>query len=1161
MNPSANMSWGSQGPSMGMNSMCVPNPHQQQQQVSVVATVWGMTTGTQSGAMSSQAYASGGMHGHQPHQQQHHQHSLVSGNNNNSNNSYSNNTGYGMTGNNQHMMGGGHVSATQVQGMTSVSKGSYGPANMNMNSGHSNNQDYSSGAGSSALSAATVVAAATATATATARVVALQERHAMNDMTSHQGQVSMMNQNHSSMTGMGMNSGMNAGMHSSHNNPNMMNGPGNMASVKSGMTPTPQGISNYGPMTAGQGRGRPAPYPNHQQYISQKRGGYTSNTATNNPTQSMGMSGPNMNNGPSSYGGNNTMTTGMQSTSTGPMSATGYSQHNSYPSNPSQFNGQNSQMYKTAGQQQTSMNSSGYGMNGSSYGNNGMTPGMQSTPNGQMSGQGYSQQHNSNYPGNAYNGGQPAPYKTVQQQPQTPMNPNGPRGGYGPGSTYPNRTGTSGVRANYQGSMTGYPVNSNYNSNPNQPQNNQGSSSFDHQSGYGNNNVPQSMQQQHYPQQNQVHGNNSMHYGSNNGRTFHQHSPIPGNPTPPLTPASSIASYGSGDVKPFVGAANPVVGPTDIKPPLPPIKDDELRLTFPVRDGIILSPFRLEHNLVVSNHVFMLKPSVYQTLMTRPDLELQLKCFHHEDRTTSTNWPASVQVSVNSTPLVIDRGLEKASHKPLYLKNVCQPERNTIQITVSACCCSHLFLLHIVHRPSVKSVLQGLLRKRLLKAEACIDKIKRNFSSVGFNGTPGVPNGDVDGVEQTAVKVSLKCPITFKRINLPARGPDCKHIPCFDLETYLELNADRAQWRCPICNKPAVLEGLEVDQYIWGILNNTRDSDVDEVTMDSKANWTVSGPLKPGMKQEMIRLKDCSTTSTAGNNNMANNRRFKATSPNSTSLPTSNSWEMNQGLSPYAPLPPLPDMQSICTPNGHLPGHHGQPGNQRSPGCHPNGYGQQAHNNPFDFHSSATDFTPLSHPPSNESQNPLDPLAAMEKSLSQHESQMTSSFSSTTSESSLNNRSPARASSINHGMSLNSQSPGHSSSHLPNSTAQSHAGPGTPQIGPKTPQTPAPHTPLTPGTSVAGTSSLASTPSVNDSSSQANVNQSTTSNNQSSSSNNSLSSDLNDLNFDPVAVIDGEGQGSEVLNVSSSYNIYHNFNQVSDLENMLSFPVTLKSNR
>ena len=53
---------------------------------------------------------------------------------------------------------------------------------------------------------------------------------------------------------------------------------------------------------------------------------------------------------------------------------------------------------------------------------------------------------------------------------------------------------------------------------------------------------------------------------------------------------------------------------------------------------------------------------------------------------------------------------------------------------------SHLFVLQLVHRPSVKSVLQGLLRKRLLPAEHCIAKSKlyawvnsMNYSSMlGF---------------------------------------------------------------------------------------------------------------------------------------------------------------------------------------------------------------------------------------------------------------------------------------------------------------------------------------------------------------------------------------------------------------------------------------------
>ncbi|UYV62859.1 ZMIZ1 [Cordylochernes scorpioides] len=497
------------------------------------------------------------------------------------------------------------------------------------------------------------------------------------------------------------------------------------------------------------------------------------------------------------------------------------------------------------------------------------------------------------------------------------------------------------------------------------------------------------------------------------GGAMNSYQQIPGNPTPPLTPASNLPP--------------PYLSSPDLKPTFPDVakpKEDELRLTFPVRDGIILAPFRLEHNLAVSNHVFHLKPSVHQTLMWRSDLELQLKCFHHEDRQMNTNWPASVQVSVNATPLSIDRGDNKTSHRPLYLKEVCQSGRNTIQITVTACCCSHLFLLQLVHRPTVRSVLQGLLRKRLLPADHCVSKIKRNFT----NAAPPTPNAGAatpteDGVEQTAIKVSLKCPITFKRITLPARGQECKHIQCFDLESYLQLNCERGAWRCPVCNKPALLEGLEVDQYIWGILTTLSSSDLEEVTIDATASWK---PVK-AIKEE-IDGESCSG---------GGGKRFKAMSPNSTTMPTSSSWEMNQGLA--SPYTPLPDMQSALA-NG--------PPSASSNGGYPNSTGYPTPGS-ADYQAPHSDFgSPLSH--LNDSVASLDPLAAMEKSLNHHEQQM-----------------------------------GPPSAERPATAPHT---PGNPPSVPPASTEPAPDPPTT-------------------------------------------TSDLGDLNFDPAAVIEGEGQGQEGLNL------------------------------
>ena len=160
-------------------------------------------------------------------------------------------------------------------------------------------------------------------------------------------------------------------------------------------------------------------------------------------------------------------------------------------------------------------------------------------------------------------------------------------------------------------------------------------------------------------------------------------------------------------------------------------------------------------------------------------------------------------------------------------------------------------MLQLVHRPSVRSVLQGLLRKRLLPLEHCITKIKRNFTNLPTEG--GSNSNSEEGLEQTSQKVSLRCPLTFKRISLPARGHDCRHIQCFDLESYLKLNCEKGLWKCPVCkyvitwnkilaiihlnfSKPALLEGLEVDQYMWSVIQNQQCADADEVQIDNQAN-------------------------------------------------------------------------------------------------------------------------------------------------------------------------------------------------------------------------------------------------------------------------------------------------------------------------------------
>lgn len=167
---------------------------------------------------------------------------------------------------------------------------------------------------------------------------------------------------------------------------------------------------------------------------------------------------------------------------------------------------------------------------------------------------------------------------------------------------------------------------------------------------------------------------------------------------------------------------------------------------------------------------------------------------------------------------------------------------------------------------------------------------------------------------------------------------------------------------CVSCRKPAQLEGLEVDQYMWGILNTLNSSEVEEVTIDSLANWKPTKNLT-GIKSE--EENECKRTTT------------KAMSPGSMNMPTMNNWDMNQAMSPYIP----PDMNSIVS---------GSMMNNASSAAYANNsinhrntsggtYEINSGTNTAGNNDYASGAGPLSH--LNESVNSLDPLNAMEKSL------------------------------------------------------------------------------------------------------------------------------------------------------------------------------------
>ena len=73
-------------------------------------------------------------------------------------------------------------------------------------------------------------------------------------------------------------------------------------------------------------------------------------------------------------------------------------------------------------------------------------------------------------------------------------------------------------------------------------------------------------------------------------------------------------------------------------------------------------------------------------------------------------------------------------------------------------------------------------------------------------------------IETDTLRASLICPLTALRINIPGRSKKCKHLQCFDLQSYLSMNRTKPKWKCPVCNQQAIFSDLGIDRFNIGFI-------------------------------------------------------------------------------------------------------------------------------------------------------------------------------------------------------------------------------------------------------------------------------------------------------------------------------------------------------
>jgi len=80
-----------------------------------------------------------------------------------------------------------------------------------------------------------------------------------------------------------------------------------------------------------------------------------------------------------------------------------------------------------------------------------------------------------------------------------------------------------------------------------------------------------------------------------------------------------------------------------------------------------------------------------------------------------------------------------------------------------------------------------------------------------------------DEIQLGETRISLRCPLSIKRIMVPVRGLHCNHPQCFDLRSFFGFCSRTYLWRCPVCSKSVKFENLYIDEEMQKVLDDTDD--------------------------------------------------------------------------------------------------------------------------------------------------------------------------------------------------------------------------------------------------------------------------------------------------------------------------------------------------
>ena len=68
-----------------------------------------------------------------------------------------------------------------------------------------------------------------------------------------------------------------------------------------------------------------------------------------------------------------------------------------------------------------------------------------------------------------------------------------------------------------------------------------------------------------------------------------------------------------------------------------------------------------------------------------------------------------------------------------------------------------------------------------------------------------------DDIVAGAQTMSLKCPLSYMRLDTPCRSQHCSHPQCFDAASWYSMMEQTTTYLCPVCDKVLNVDDLIMD--------------------------------------------------------------------------------------------------------------------------------------------------------------------------------------------------------------------------------------------------------------------------------------------------------------------------------------------------------------